>query len=117
MAAASAVPATAATVAGQPGQASAALQGRAEDLLKLINGEADPAKMFHPKFLAQVPAERLTKIAGAVRGRYGRALAIDRIEATGPNRGTVFITLEKSQVSMKLGVEAAAPHFITELLL
>ena len=102
--------------ASHPSQASAALQGRAEDLLKLINGEGDPAKIFSPGVLAQVPAERFTKIAASVNTKYGRALAIDRIEATGPHRGSVFITFEKTQLSFKLGVQAAAPNLINELL-
>ncbi len=95
---------------------SRALQQRAEELIELINGHGDPAQMFAPKVLAQVPGSRLKAIAAALRDKYGAAVGVDRIEATAPNRGRVFINFERTQLSLKLGVEPSAPNLIVELL-
>lgn len=112
--AAAALPA-AAPIQGAPIEASAALKKRAEDVVKLINGETEPAQIFSPAVLAQVPAERLSAIAGAVRGKYGRALGVGEINAESPNKGQVLITFEQTQLPLGLGVEAAAPNLINAL--
>jgi hypothetical protein len=110
------VPAAASSQAA-PVQASAALRQRAEDLIRLINGEATPAEIFAPSVLDKVPAARLSAIAAAVRGRYGRALAVGGIEAESPDKGQVLITFEQTQLPIGVGVEAAAPNLINALQL
>ena len=96
-------------------KASAALQQRAEDLIKMINGETSPEHIFSPTVLDKVPAARLTAVASAVLKRYGRALAVERIDTLTENKGTVMITFERSQLPIGIGVEAAAPNMITAL--
>jgi hypothetical protein len=92
---------------------SPALVQRAAQLVQLINGQTGPDQVFHPAFLAQVPAERLARIAGAVRSNYGSAIGVARIEAATPNSGTIYINLENSQVPIKLLLADQAPHLVT----
>lgn len=116
-AAAAPAPAPGPAVAAEAAQAqpSEALSRRAADLVRLINGEAEPADLFSPEVLAKIPAARLSAVAAAVRGRYGRALAVGGIDADSANRGQVLITFEQTQLPIGVGVQAAAPNLINAL--
>ena len=106
--------------AAQPGAAatptavaaSPALERRADDLVRLLNGEMAPDQLFTAAVLAQMPAQRVVALAAQIRSRRGRAIGVSRIEASSPNIGTVYIDFERSQMPLRIGVEQAAPHLI-----
>lgn len=98
-------------------QPSAQLSRRASDLVRLVNGEAKPEQLFAPSLLAQVPAERLLRIAAAVRTRHGRALGVDRIEAETPDSGRIFLTMENSLIELRIAVDPKPPHLVSGLQL
>ena len=108
-------PPSAASSAAANVEASAALTARAEQLVAFINGQVVPADLFAPEALARVSAERLNDLAARVRERRGMALGVDRIEASTPNIGTVFIVFPESQFSVKIRVQASTPHLIDGL--
>lgn len=100
---------------GQAIEASVALKQRGDDLVRLINGEVEPAQIFSSDVLAKVPAARFVAIVGAVRSKYGRALGVGAIEAESPNMGQVLITFEQTQLPIRVGVQPAAPNLIAAL--
>ena len=97
-------------------QPSAAFQQRAEQLVALINGTAQPADLFAPEALTKVPAERLMELAASVRERRGEALGVARIEAEAANKGTVYIDFSQSQVALRIRVQEQAPYLIDGLM-
>lgn len=105
-------PASTGGVAASAARPSPALTQRAEQLVRLINGETAPDKVFAPAFLAQVPAERLTRLAATVRAKYGSAIDVARIEAVTATSGTIYLNLENSQVPIKLLLADQAPHLV-----
>ncbi len=88
---------------------------RGEGLVALINGKAEPAQIFSTAFLAQRPPERLKELAAKLRGRFGPALGVSRVEASGDNKGTIFIDFENSQLPFQVILDPAAPHLLVGL--
>ena len=111
-----AVHAEAPSAAAAEVQPSSALRSRAEQLVALINGQADPRDLFAPEALVKAPAERWTALASTIRQRRGNALGVARIEADRPNAGRVFIDFPDSQFSVKIRVQDSAPHLIDGLM-
>ncbi|WP_162806383.1 serine hydrolase [Sphingosinicella terrae] len=108
-----------ASAAGSPASAQApdpALQGRAEQLVALINGEAEIETMFSADFLAQVPAPQVRAVGEALRTQYGPARALARIDATSPTTATVLIDAERATIRLNLAIQPQAPHLIQGLL-
>ena len=106
-------PAAPAPAAAQP---SAVFTQRANDVLRLINGEGDPAQMFNAAFLAQVPADRIRGMSEQIRTQAGRATAIEQVQAGADNRGTFVIRLERATLNAQMALDPAAPHQIQGLM-
>ena len=97
-------------------QPSEAFTQRANDVLRLINGEADPAQIFNSAFLAQVSAERVRAMSEQIRTQAGRATAIEQVQANAQNQGTFVIRLERITLNAQMALDAAAPHQIQGLM-
>lgn len=95
---------------------STQLSERAATLLTLLrDGAADPAA-FAPAFVEQVPLDRLTAVAVALRKENGAVMGIDAIAPDGPNRATVRISYEQAVVTARVALEPSAPHRLIGLL-
>jgi Beta-lactamase enzyme family len=105
-------------LAGTAGAAepSPALAQRANGLVALLNGEARPESLFSPAFLGQVPRDKLMSIATQLKGSYGAAKGIVRIEADSPTGGTIFVAFERATVRMKMAVGPRPPNLVEGLL-
>lgn len=101
------------TAAQQP---DAGLRSRADQLVALVNGEAEIEAMFTAEFLAQVPAAQVRAIGETLRTQYGRARAVERIEATSATTAAVLIDAERATLAMNLAIQPQAPHLIEGLL-
>ena len=104
--------ATAATAA----EPSPAFTARAAELVRVLNGETEPDRVFSPAFLAQVPALRVREIAAQLKASYGAARNVSRIEATGPAGGTVFMAFERATIRLQMAVNAQPPHLVEGLV-
>lgn len=93
-------------------QPSTALTQRAADVVKMINGQMEPAQLFSPRALAKIPAERIVRVAAMVRAKHGAALGVDQIEAETPSMGTAHIVFENARFPVKLTVEDTEPHLL-----
>lgn len=92
------------------------LAARAAGLLPLARGTADPARVFAPSFLAQIPASRVRALTAQLRARFGSPRRLARIDRSGPWGGTVFVDFERAIVQIRIAIEPAPPHRITGLL-
>ena len=104
------------TVAAAAAEPSPEFVARANDLVPVLNGEPATERLFSAAFLAQVPSERLAGIAALLRSSYGRAEAVQRIEAGGPTSGILFVRFERAVVRLQVATGAQAPHRIEGLV-
>lgn len=95
---------------------SAALTGRANELVALLNGQSPPERLFSPAFLAQIPPAQVAAIAGQLKSSYGAAKAVARIEASDSTSGSVFVAFERATVRMKMALDPKPPHLVAGLL-
>jgi hypothetical protein len=105
-------PAAPAPAAAQP---SAIFAQRANEVLRLINGEGDPAQLFNAAFLAQVPADRVRSMSEQIRTQAGRATAIEQVQSNAANEGTFVIRMERITLNARMALDPAAPHQIRGL--
>lgn len=101
----------------QAQQASPGLRSGAERVVALLKGEAQPADIFTPVFLAQVPEAQVRAISQQFTAQYGAVQGLSGIDAASPQAGTIHIRYARAIVHMDLAVEAAPPHLIQGLQL
>jgi beta-lactamase family protein len=104
---------TAVAAAAEP---SPAYIARADELVRVLNGETAPDIFFSPAFLAQVPPARVSEIAAQLRASYGPARKAVRIDASSPTGGTVAVRFERAVVRMRMVVGPQPPHLVEGLL-
>jgi len=98
-------------------QPSPALRGGADKVVALLRGEAEPAEIFTPAFLAQVPEAQVRSITQQLAAQYGAPRRVATIEAQSETMGVIHIETERATLHMNLVVEPGAPHSISGLLL
>lgn len=96
---------------------SPALRGGAERVVALLKGEATPADVFTPAFLADVPEAQIRAISAQFAAQYGAVRGLAGVDTASPQSGTIHIAYERATVHLNLVVEAAAPYRVTGLLL
>jgi beta-lactamase class A len=96
---------------------SPALRARADQLVALIRTQSDPAALFSPAFLAQVPAAQVRAISAQLIGQYGAVRGLGPIQPRSPESGQVDVAFERATVHMMLVVDAQEPHLIAGLLI
>ena len=92
------------------------LQTRAEEVLVVLKGGGDPATLFAPEFLAQVPAEQVKAIAGQLREQFGAPVSVVRIDREGPSNGVIVMDFERSTLSLRVALQEQPPGLIRGLL-
>ena len=97
-------------------EASPALRERADQVVTLLRGQGDPAEMFTPAFLAEVPVAQLRTIAGQLVSQYGAVQGLERLDAASPQAGVMHVTLERATLHIQIIVEPQAPGRIGGLL-
>ncbi|HEY5713170.1 MAG TPA: serine hydrolase [Allosphingosinicella sp.] len=96
---------------------SPALHARADQLVALIRTQSDPAALFSPAFLAQVPPAQVRAISVQLIGQYGAVRGLGPIQPRSPESGQIDIEFERATVHMMLVVDAQEPHQIAGLLI
>lgn len=95
---------------------SPALRQRASDLVALLNDRAEPAQLFSPEFLAQVPEAKVKAISAQLREAYGAARSVSAIDAASETAGTLHVVFDKATLRMEITVSPGEPNRITGLL-
>src|SRR5690349_16278081 len=84
---------------GMPASAqapSAELRAAAERLVDLVRGQAAPADLFTPAFLAEVPEAQVRAITAQLRAQYGAPDRVAGIEPRSPTMGVVHIETQRA---------------------
>ena len=97
-------------------EASPALRSRADQVVALLRGQGDPAEMFTPAFLAQVPVAQLRTISQQLVSQYGAVQGLERLDAASPQAGVMHVTLARAALRIQILVEPQPPHRISGLL-
>ena len=69
------------TQAASQAPVSPAFRAKAEALVALFSGRAEPERLFSKTFLAHVPAAQLNAISKQLNDQLGQARAVRKIEA------------------------------------
>lgn len=96
---------------------SPALRGGGARVVALLKGEAAPAEIFTPAFLAEVPEAQVRAITAQFAAQYGAVRGLPRIEPASAQSGTIHVDYERATVHLSLVVEARPPFRISGLLL
>jgi beta-lactamase class A len=97
---------------------SAQFEKRAKDVVAIINEPKDFEKVFSANFLADVPPAKFVEISKQLIAGYGKALKVEKVEASNDFSGKIFISFEKGFVAgMNLDLENKSPFLITGLLI
>jgi beta-lactamase class A len=104
--------------AGAAGAAepSAAFVKRSGELVRVLNGALVPERVFAPQFLAGIPPAQVAAIAAQLKSSYGSARQVERLEASSPTAGTVFVRFERAVVRLQMAVGPQPPHWVEGLL-
>src|SRR3954471_9021837 len=86
-------------------EAGAMLRSRADQVVALLRGQGDPAMMFTPAFLAQVPPAQLRAVSQQVVSQYGAVRGLERIDAASPQSGVMNVGLERAVLHIQIVVE------------
>jgi beta-lactamase class A len=98
-------------------QPSPALRGGGERVVALLKGEAAPAEIFTPAFLAEVPEAQVRAITAQFATQYGAVRGLARIDPASAQSGTIHVDYERAIVHLELVVEARPPFLVSGLLL
>ncbi|MFK7841676.1 MAG: serine hydrolase [Sphingorhabdus sp.] len=93
------------------------LSNRANDVLRLLQGEAIERQVFDENFRNAVPPEQFRSLVQQVVTQNGPALEIASINARSSNSASLKVRFAKSIGTMNIDLENAAPHRISGLLL
>ena len=93
------------------------LSTRADDVLRLLQGEEIEAEVFDENFRNAVPPAQFRALAAQVRAQQGKPLAVESIVPQNANSATLGIRFEKSIGTINLALENSPPHRIAGLLL
>ncbi|WP_129791208.1 serine hydrolase [Sphingosinicella sp. CPCC 101087] len=102
--------------AGAQAQPSPELRSRAEAVMAMLRGGGNPAEMFTPEFLAQIPEAQVRAIPRQLADQYGPVRAIAGIDAKTPTAGTLHAEFERAVLHIEIVIEPQAPHRISGLL-
>jgi beta-lactamase class A len=97
-------------------EASGALRSRADQVVALLRGQGEPAEMFTPGFLAQVPVAQVRTITQQLVSQYGAAQRLERLDLASPQSGVMHVALERATLHIQIAVEPQPPNRIAGLL-
>jgi beta-lactamase class A len=95
---------------------SAAFNRRAVELVRLLDGELPPKDFFSPAFLAGIPPAQVSSVAARLKSSYGKPQSLQRVEASSPTGGIVFVRFERAVVRLQMAVAPQPPHLVEGLL-
>ncbi|HEV2818056.1 MAG TPA: serine hydrolase [Allosphingosinicella sp.] len=97
-------------------EAGPTLRGRVDAVVALLRGEGDPAELFTPAFLAQVPPAQVRAVAQQLTGQYGAVRGLERLDALSPQAGVMHVGFERAIVHIQIAIEPQPPNRIGGLL-
>ncbi len=100
----------------QAAEPSAEFSRRAGELVRMLDGELPPKDFFSPAFLAGISAAQVSSVAARLKSSYGKPQSLERVEASSPTAGIVFVRFERAVVRLQMAVAPQPPHLVEGLL-
>jgi beta-lactamase class A len=100
----------------QAAEPSAQFSRRANELVRILNGDIPPRQFFSPAFLVRIPPAEVAEVATQLKSSYGKALSVQRVEAESPTAGTVFVRFERALLRLRMALGPEPPHLVEGLL-
>jgi beta-lactamase class A len=95
---------------------SAELRARADEVIAMLRGAGNPAEMFTPEFLAQIPETQIRTISQQLVSQYGEVRQLAGIDVQTPTAGILHVEHERATLHVNIVIEPQAPHRISGLL-
>ena len=92
------------------------LRSRADQIVAMLRGGANPAEMFTPEFLAQVPEAQVRAVSSQLVAQYGEVGELAGLEMQTPTAGILHVAYERATVHINMVIEPQPPHRISGLL-
>jgi beta-lactamase class A len=89
---------------------------RSGELVPMLNGELPPQGFFSPAFLARIPPAQVASVTAQLKSSYGQAQKVERVDASSPTAGIVFVRFERAVVRLQMAVGSQPPHLVEGLL-
>jgi beta-lactamase class A len=97
-------------------QAQTALEMRSQQVVALLNGEAEPEAIFTQGFRNAVPDAQLKALSASLTAQVGRAVAVDVLAPREGTRAVLHVRFERGLAKGSLAIDPAAENRVSELL-
>lgn len=91
------------------------LETRADEVVALINGKADPTQVFTEAFLKAVPPAQLAAISATFTGQLGPAVAVEKLDPREGTKAALVIRFERGTAKGAIGIDPAQGNRISGL--
>jgi beta-lactamase class A len=92
------------------------LRARAAEIVEMLRGGGNPAEMFTPEFLAQIPEPQVRAVSRQLVAQYGEVRELAGLDVQTPTAGLLHVAHARATVHINLVVEPQPPHRISGLL-
>lgn len=92
------------------------LEARADEVLALFNGNAQPSALFTKGFLAAVPEAQLKAVAASLTAQFGPAEAVALLEPKQGTRAAIHIRFARGIAKGGIAIDPAEDNRISELV-
>lgn len=98
-----------------PGAELTAIRARAEQVVMLLNGKADPAEMFTDGFRAAVADDQIKALSVSFTAQFGRAVEVSLLSPPDGTRAALEIRFERGLAKGGIAIDPAQGNRINEL--
>lgn len=98
-----------------PGAELTAIRARAEQVVMLLNGKADPADMFTDGFRAAVADDQIKALSASFTAQFGRAVEVSLLSPPDGTRAALEIRFERGLAKGGIAIDPAQGNRINEL--
>ncbi len=95
--------------------AKTALETRAEEVVALLNGKAEPADIFSARFRAAIPDAQLKALGTSLTAQFGPAVEVSLLDPRQGTRAALEIRFERGVAKGGIALDPAEGNRISEL--
>jgi hypothetical protein len=98
------------------GAEKTAISARADQVVAVINGKAEPADVFTPGFRAAVADAQLKALSAGLTAQFGPAQAVALLSPGNGTRAVLHIRFERGLAKGSIAIDPAAENRVSELV-
>lgn len=104
------------TASEQDTNQGTAIEQRADQVVALLNGDAEARELFTDSFLMAVSTEQLATISDQLTSQFGAALSVESVNPPDATRAALAIRMERAIARGGIAIDPANGNRISELL-